>query len=104
MSERDHYPSGVPCWIDTAQPDPEAALNFYGALLSWEFAGPGAMPGDPPGSYYVARLRGRDVAGIGSAVPGVLTPLWMTHVAVQDADAVAARARELGGSVAVDPF
>jgi len=23
---------GVPCWVDTSQPDPEAAHRFYGGL------------------------------------------------------------------------
>ena len=74
MSNRDHYPPGVPCWVDTAQPDLPAALEFYGALLGWEFAGPGPMPGDPPGEYHVARIRGRDVAGI-SSVPAGAPPI-----------------------------
>jgi predicted enzyme related to lactoylglutathione lyase len=105
MSQRDHYPSGVPCWIDTAQPDPDAALDFYGALLGWEFIGPGTMPGYPPGKYYVARLRGKDIAGISSQPPGApLTPMWMTYVAVDSADEAAARAREAGGTVQVEPF
>jgi len=25
MSTREDYPAGVPCWIDTNQPDPAAA-------------------------------------------------------------------------------
>ena len=37
MSERDGYIPGVPCWIDTSQPDPEAALPFYRGLFGWEF-------------------------------------------------------------------
>ena len=63
MSQRDDYEPGVPCWVDTLQPDPEAAMAFYGALFGWEFAGPGPM------GYSVARLRGRDVAGVGSQPP-----------------------------------
>ena len=63
MSERDRYEPGVPCWVDILRPDPEAAMAFYGPLLGWEFAGPG------PGGYHVARLRGRDVAGIGTGTP-----------------------------------
>src|SRR5260370_1025518 len=35
VRERDRYPHGVPCWIDTAQPDPEAAARFYGELFGW---------------------------------------------------------------------
>ena len=37
MPERDGYIPGVPCWIDTNQPDPNAALPFYGGLFGWEF-------------------------------------------------------------------
>jgi hypothetical protein len=29
MPERDGYIPGVPCWVDTSQPDPEAAVEFY---------------------------------------------------------------------------
>ena len=29
MPERDGYIPGVPCWIDTSQPDPESAVAFY---------------------------------------------------------------------------
>jgi uncharacterized protein len=105
MSERDQYPTGVPCWIDTAQPDPASALRFYGALLGWEFEGPGAMPGDPPGDYYVARLDGKDVAGISSQPAGTASrPAWMTYVAVESADDAADRARDAGGTVVGEPF
>lgn len=37
MLERDGYPHGVPCWVDTRQPDPEAAVAFYGDLFGWTF-------------------------------------------------------------------
>jgi predicted enzyme related to lactoylglutathione lyase len=105
MSHRSHYPPGVPCWIDTAQPDIEAALSFYGALFGWEFVGPGAMPGDPPGRYYVARARGEDVAGVSSLPSGVPpNAAWTTYVAVDSADRAADRARSAGGTVEVDPF
>ena len=61
MLDRDGYPPGVPCWIDTAQPDPDAAVAFYGDLFGWEFED--RMPLDAPGNYFVGRLHGRDVAG-----------------------------------------
>jgi predicted enzyme related to lactoylglutathione lyase len=66
MPERNDYPPGVPCWVDMLQPDAQAAARFYGELMGWTFEGPGTMPGNPPGQYFVARLDGRDVAGIGS--------------------------------------
>src|SRR5579862_4972348 len=33
--KRDGYIHGVPCWVDTNQPDPEAAVAFYGGLFGW---------------------------------------------------------------------
>ena len=51
MPERDGYIPGVPCWIDTSQPDPEAAVDFYGGLFGWEFED--VMPPDAPGKYFI---------------------------------------------------
>lgn len=106
MSERNEYPPGVPCWVDTLQPDVEAAKRFYGELFGWSFAGPGVLPGDPPGQYYVAQLRGRDVAGIASQpsreAPPV--PAWNTYIAVESADETAKKVKREGGQVVVKPF
>jgi len=68
MPERDGYIPGVPCWVDTSQPDPEAALSFYGGLFGWEFED--AMPEGSEGRYFMARQRGGDVAAVGSNPPG----------------------------------
>ena len=38
MSQPRTYPHGVPSWIDTEQPDPEAAQDFYQRLFGWAFA------------------------------------------------------------------
>jgi hypothetical protein len=67
LPDRDGYIAGVPCWVDTSQPDRGAAAEFYGGLFGWEFGD--AMPAGPPGRYLVARLRGGDVAAV-SSQPG----------------------------------
>ncbi len=105
-TEIDRYRAGVPCWVETLQPDPTAALDFYGPLFGWEFEGPGTMPGEPPGQYFVARLDGRDVAGIGSlpAFGGPPTAVWNTYVRVDSVDEAAHRAGEAGGRVLVGPL
>ena len=36
MSERDGYQPGVPCWVETWPPDPEAAVGFYSQLFDWQ--------------------------------------------------------------------
>ena len=104
MSERDTYPTGVPCWVDIAHPDPEAAKRFYGGLFGWEFTGPGEMPGG--GQYFVARLRGRDVAGVSSRPTEDASshPAWATYVAVDSTDETVSRAKNAGGSVLAQPF
>ena len=56
MAERDGYIPGVPCWVDTSQPDPEAAATFYGGLFGWELED--AMPPGSEGHYYIGRIRG----------------------------------------------
>lgn len=58
MSEREEYPAGVPCWVETLQPHPRVALDSYGPLFGWDLAGPGPMPGDLPGEYFVTRGQG----------------------------------------------
>lgn len=102
MSERDSYPAGVPCWVETLQRDPRASTDFYGAVLGWDFAGPGPMPGDPPGEYFVARTRGRDAAGIGSLI-GDWEPVWSTYVRVDSAEEAVARATSLGATLIAPP-
>lgn len=105
MSERDGYGAGVPSWVDNLAPEPRRLTNFYGPLFGWEFEGPGAMPGDPPGEYFVARLRGRDVAGIGSLPPGGDTgPGWNTYIEVEDVDRAAVEVAGAGGTVLAEPF
>jgi hypothetical protein len=103
MPERDGYIPGVPCWIDTSQPDPEAAAGFYSALFGWECAD--AMPPGSEGKYFIARIRGGDVAALGSipqGAPQVAT--WNTYVWVQSADETAAKVGDAGGTVVMAPF
>jgi predicted enzyme related to lactoylglutathione lyase len=101
MPDRDGYIPGVPCWVDTTQPDPAAAAEFYGALFGWETED--MMPPDAPGQYLVARLRGRDVGAI-SAQPQPGPPSWNTYVWVESADETAAKVRDAGGTVLAEPF
>ena len=100
MTEKPVYPPGVPCWVDTLQPDPRAALAFYGSLFGWEGAGPGPMPDG--GEYFVARLHGDDVAGIATLPPdGIAEPAWTTYVRVDELEASVRRVLAAGGRVIV---
>jgi uncharacterized protein len=103
MPERDHYIPGVPCWVDTSQPEPAASLDFYRGLFGWELEN--AMPAEAPGVYFMARIRGGDVAVVGSipqGMPQVAT--WNTYVAVANADDTAVKVRDARGRVVLEPF
>jgi uncharacterized protein len=102
MTEHDRYIPGVPCWIDTAQPDPDAAVAFYSALFGWEFED--VMPPEAASRYLIARLPGGDVGAVASQPKGATPPAaWNTYIWVQDADETAARVRAAGGSILMAP-
>lgn len=96
------YPPGVPCWVETLQPDPRAAFAFYRALFGWEAVGPAPMPGG--GEYFVGRLGGSDVAGIATLPPSDAEPAWTTYVRVDGLEAAVERVRAAGGRVIVAPL
>jgi predicted enzyme related to lactoylglutathione lyase len=117
MPERDGYIPGVPCWVDASEPDPQAALGFYGGLFGWEFED--AMPSASEGRYFIARaeatgwslfdssggVRSGDVAAIGS-IPDAAPPIaaWNTYFWVDSADETASKVRDAGGGVVTEPF
>jgi predicted enzyme related to lactoylglutathione lyase len=103
VPEREVYPQGVPCWVDTQQPDPAAAVEFYRSLFGWDFED--AMPADSPMRYFTARIRGGEVAAVGS-VPEGMPPMamWNTYIAVDSAEDAAAKVKAAGGQVYQEPF
>jgi uncharacterized protein len=103
MTTRETSSVGAPCWVDTFQPDPRAATDFYGPLFGWSFDDPTPMPSGLEGDYFAARLRGRLVAGIGQAPP-LSPPAWLTHVRVDDVAQSLARAEQEGGKLLAGPF
>jgi predicted enzyme related to lactoylglutathione lyase len=103
MPERDGYIAGVPCWIDTNQPDPNAALPFYGGLFGWEFED--VMPEGSSGRYFIGRIRGGDVAAVGSTPDGAPpVAVWNTYIWVDKADEAASKVAAAGGTVVAEPF
>jgi predicted enzyme related to lactoylglutathione lyase len=102
MQDRESYPPGVPCWLDTMQPDPEAAKEFYGGLFGWEFDN--RTPQGSPEPYYVAQLRGCDVAAIGGPSESGALPTWNPYTAVESVERAVTRVGDAGGSVIAEPM
>jgi uncharacterized protein len=117
MPERDGYIAGVPCWVDASEPDPEAAIDFYGGLFGWEFEDV-TLP-NSESRYFIARgearsssifdtsgeMRSGDVAAIRSIVEGApQTAMWNTYFWVESADEAASKVIDARGAIAVVPF
>lgn len=105
MSEREGFAPGVPCWVDTWQPDAAKAAEFYAALFGWETEGTVVPAGAT--AHIMCRVRGRDVAAIGGRAPGDgpdLPTAWGTYVQVASVDETVAAATAAGATVAMDPF
>jgi predicted enzyme related to lactoylglutathione lyase len=105
MGKRTSYRPGAFSWVDLATTDLPAAKAFYGALFGWEMedgdAGGGAV-------YTMCRLDGDAVCGLFEMTADMratgLPPSWTSYVTVEDADAAAARAGELGGGAVDESF
>jgi uncharacterized protein len=103
MAERDGYIPGVPCWIDTSHPDPEAVAPFYSELFGWELEN--VMPPGSDGKYFIGRLRGGDVAALGGQPEGgPRTATWNTYIWVDSADETASKVADAGGEIVTEPF
>ncbi|MEU6406619.1 VOC family protein [Streptomyces sp. NPDC046985] len=93
-------PEGTPCWADAMFGDVEAAKSFYGEVLGWTFGDPSPEFGD----YSEASVDGKAVAAVVPPMPGQeAASQWRLYFASPDAAATAARIREHGGEVLVEP-
>jgi uncharacterized protein len=86
--------------IDLSAKDVEGQTSFYESLLGWEHED---LPSDRGPAYRVFSKDGGAVAGAFPLSPDMeaagVTTMWNTYVAVDDVDAAAARAVELGGRI-----
>jgi predicted enzyme related to lactoylglutathione lyase len=100
MAPRTSYAPGVPCWIDLATTEPEAARAFYGELFDWTFA----VGGPEVGGYTMCLIEGDPVAGMAAIQTQGMSPAWSTYLATADVDATAEAVREAGGEVVMAPL
>jgi predicted enzyme related to lactoylglutathione lyase len=98
MAERTSYAPGTPSWVDMGSPDPQAAARFYGDLLGWTVD---FDERPEAGGYALARLRGKNVAGLGPSQNPGAPPFWSVYVSVVSADDALASASANGATVVV---
>jgi predicted enzyme related to lactoylglutathione lyase len=95
--------AGCMSWNELLTRDPDAALPFFADLLGWTYQ---AMDLGEQGTYQVCMAGGRPNGGImamPATVPDHVPAHWDVYFAVDDVDAAAARATEIGGQILVPP-
>jgi uncharacterized protein len=107
MGRRERYEPGTFCWVDLATTDPAGAKDSYGALFGWKAEDRSPSPGQTR-TCTMLSLDGDEVCGLyeldaGRCEQGV-PPHWFYYVNVEDADATARKAHELGGTVHGEAF
>jgi predicted enzyme related to lactoylglutathione lyase len=95
---------GAFSWCELMTSDLEAAKQFYGSLFGWTLE-------DSPMedmTYTVIKVEGKEVGGMMSTsapqVQGNPSPHWGTYVTVQNVDATAQQAKELGAQLILEPM
>lgn len=97
----DIFEQGSFSWAELATPDVEGAKKFYTTLLGWTTE-PAPVEGM---SYTLVKVGENRVAGIMSnqCQGGEIKPQWGVYITVDDVDATARKAAELGGKVLMPP-
>ncbi|GAA2251836.1 hydrolase [Streptomyces ruber] len=94
-------PEGTPCWADVMSRDAEEAKSFYGDVLGWTFRD---LQTDY-GTYTQACTGGHAVAAVVPPIPGQEErAAWCVYLASPDVAATAARIREHGGEILLEPM
>jgi uncharacterized protein len=90
-----------PVWVDLSSSDPEGSRAFYSKVFGWRAE---VNPDPQYGGYALAKIDGKDVAGIGpQQSPGAPTA-WMLYIGTENADDLAKKVQSAGGSVVAPPF
>jgi predicted enzyme related to lactoylglutathione lyase len=90
---------GALSWDELASPDLDGSQQFYEALFGWQIE-----PFESPGMEYrtIKNAAGRNNGGMRPVMPPGTPPHWLVYFGIDDADAGAAKAEQLGGAKLTD--
>ena len=90
-----------PAWVDLATSDADAARTFYGKLFGWDIQ---VNPDPQYGGYGIAKIDGRDAAGIGPVQSPQQPTVWSLYIGTDDIDRLSEAVATTGGIVVAPPF
>ncbi|MFL5623848.1 MAG: VOC family protein [Gemmatimonadaceae bacterium] len=86
-------------WYDLITPDLDGSKSFYSHVIGW-----GTQESKGPQPYTMWENEGVPIGGLWPAAKGMgEAPQWLPYVSVDDVDATASKAKELGGQVSAGP-
>jgi predicted enzyme related to lactoylglutathione lyase len=92
-------PEGVFVWDELGTTDADGAQRFYEDVFGWTTQD----MGPDYGGYRVFHRGETGIAGVMTVPDASIPPHWQPYVAVEDPDAIAGKAAELGGSALMEP-
>jgi predicted enzyme related to lactoylglutathione lyase len=90
-----------PVWVDLASPDAKASAEFYTKVFGWNVE---VNPDPQYGGYGLAKVNGKDAAGIGPKMAPEAPTAWSIYIGTDDIDGLAEQVKKAGGNVAMAPF
>lgn len=90
-------------WSDLMAKDVEKAKTFYTELMAWKTH---EMDMGPAGQYTMLKRGEEGLGGIAklSGVPDQVPSHWINYITVEDVDATAKTAKEIGATIRMEPF
>jgi uncharacterized protein len=101
MAETRTFVANAPVWVDLSSTDAGKARDYYAKLFGWKVE---LAPEPDAGGYALAKLDGKDVAGIGPAQTPEGPSAWSVYIGTHDAEKTAKDVEAAGGKVVAPPF
>jgi predicted enzyme related to lactoylglutathione lyase len=90
-----------PAWVDLSSSDAAASREFYSRLFGWKVE----VSQDPQyGGYGIAKVGGKDVAGIGPKMSPEAPTAWSVYIGSDDIQDLAKKVEAASGKVIAPPF
>jgi uncharacterized protein len=90
-----------PAWVDLATSDPAGARDFYTKVFGWDIQ---VNPDPQYGGYGLAKVNGKDVAGIGGTQSPEQPTAWSVYIGSDDLEKLSQKVKDAGGTVVAPAF
>ena len=90
-----------PAWVDLGTKDPAGAQEFYKKLFGWQIE---VNPDPQYGGYALAKVNGKDVAGIGGLMSPDQPTAWAIYIGADDVEKLGQKVQDAGGKVVAPAF